>query len=187
MALLKIARMGHPVLMTPAAKDDDPTAPAVRHLVRDMVETMADAGGIGLAAPQVHVGLRVVVYFVPPEREEDGDGVDLTVMINPEVTPLGDETAISSEGCLSLPGMSGMVRRPSRVRVAYSTLDGERVEEELSGYQARVVQHECDHLDGVLYPMRMDDLSTLGYVEEKSLAFNEDEDMRENEAEAAHG
>jgi len=186
-ALLKIARMGHPALMTPAKPVEDPTAPEIRRLARDMVQTMADAGGVGLAAPQVHVGLRVVVYFVPPERGEAGEGVDLTVMVNPRVTPLGEETNEATEGCLSLPGMSGMVRRPSRVRVRYETLDGETVDQELSGYQARVVQHECDHLDGILYPMRMTDLSSLGYVEEKAMAEAMKQDEAEPEREAAHG
>lgn len=166
MALLKIARMGNPVLMTRAEAVADPTSPPIASLVRDMVETMADAGGIGLAAPQVHVGLRVVVYYVPASRSDDGEEAPLTIMVNPVVEALGTETTIDAEGCLSLPGMSGLVRRPTRVRVSYENLEGDRIEREVTGYHARVVQHECDHLDGILYPMRMDDLSSFGYLDE---------------------
>ena len=142
------------------------TSGAIAELVRDMVETLADSGGIGLAAPQVHVPLRVVIYFVPGSRTEDGEDVSLRVLINPVIEALGTFTVVATEGCLSLPGMSGQVRRPDRIRLTYSNLEGDMLEEEISGFHARVVQHECDHLDGILYPMRMDDLSTLGYVEE---------------------
>ena len=166
MAILKIARMGNPVLMEKAEPVDDLTSPDILRLVRDMVDTMADAGGIGLAAPQVHVGSRVVVYFVPASRAEDGNEVPLTVLINPVIERLGNETTTAAEGCLSLPGMTGMVSRADNIRLSYQSLDGDSVEVELSGYHARVVQHECDHLDGILYPMRMDDLGSLGYVDE---------------------
>lgn len=166
MALLKIAKMGHPVLMSPAELVSDPTAPEIAVLVRDMVETMADAGGIGLAAPQVHVGRRVVVYSVPQERTADGNGVDLWVLVNSVIEPLGVETSVAPEGCLSLPGMAGLVKRPDTIRLRYQDLHGCSQTERLTGYHARVVQHECDHLDGILYPMRMDDLGTLGYIDE---------------------
>ena len=180
MAILKIARMGHPVLMAPAQAVPDPEAPEIRNLVADMVETMIDADGVGLAAPQVHVPLRVVVFHVPGPRiaeEEDPDRardledkglgeVPLTVLINPEITPLGEDTIEGFEGCLSLPGMRGQVRRHARIRYRATGLDGQPIEREAVGFHARVVQHECDHLDGILYPMRMDDLATFGYVEE---------------------
>ncbi|MEQ8664691.1 MAG: peptide deformylase [Rhodospirillales bacterium] len=180
MSLLKIARMGNPVLMRRALRVEEPASPAIARLVGDMIETMADAGGVGLAAPQVHVGLRVVVYFVPPSRTEDGSEVPLTVLINPVIEPLGTETALDREGCLSLPGMTGVVRRPVRIRLSYQDLDGDRLEREISGYHARVVQHECDHLDGILYPMRMDDLASFGYVDEiYSQTVNTEEEEQE--------
>lgn len=166
MAILKIARMGHPVLMAPARPVANPKAPAIRRLVADMIETMVDAPGIGLAAPQVHVPLRVVVFLVPAERQGGADEVPLTILVNPEIEPLGGEKETGMEGCLSLPGMAGLVPRFTRVRYRAVTPEGEGIECIAEGYHARVVQHECDHLDGILYPMRMTDLSSFGYVEE---------------------
>lgn len=170
MAILKIARMGHPVLMRPASPVTDPTSPGIRALVDDMVETMADARGLGLAAPQVHVPLRVVVFRVPEggsnaTRPESARRA-LTVLINPEVTPIGQAMETGWEGCLSVPGLRGLVPRHAAIRYAGLTPDGTRIECEAEGYHARVVQHECDHLDGVLYPMRMADLSKLVFESE---------------------
>ena len=169
MALLKIARMGHPVLRGPAAPVEDPTAPWVRRLVEDMIETMADAGGTGIAAPQVHAAHRIVVFRVGPERLTDlpGDAEqDLTVLVNPVIEPLGGERALAWEGCLSVPGMRGVVPRNLRIRYRALGLDGEAIEREVAGFHARVVQHECDHLDGILYPQRMTDLRLLAFTEE---------------------
>ena len=173
MAILKIARMGHAVLRAPATPVADPTAPDVRRLVRDMIETMYDAGGTGLAAPQVHVPLRVVVFMVTEERaaatesvEDRPGGVPLTVLINPETAPLSGEMAEDWEGCLSIPGLTGLVPRHTAIRYRAVGLDGTPVEREAHGFHARVVQHECDHLDGILYPQRMTDLSSLAFTEE---------------------
>jgi len=169
MALLKIARMGNPVLRAPAAAVEDPTAPWVRRLVDDMIETMDDAGGTGLAAPQVHQPWRIVVFFVSGERltEMPGDvAQDLTVLINPVVELLGRERAFGWEGCLSVPGLRGVVPRHLRIRYCATGLDGETIEREVEGFHARVVQHECDHLEGVLYPQRMTDLRLLFFLEE---------------------
>ncbi|MEQ8504004.1 MAG: peptide deformylase [Rhodospirillales bacterium] len=170
MAILKIARMGHPALMGKAQPVEDPTDPRIHGLIADMVETMADAPGIGLAAPQVHVPLRIVVFRVPGERCEDSKDVPLTAMINPVIEPLSDETEEDWEGCLSVPGMTGRVPRHTHIRYSAHGPDGKTFEREARGYHARVVQHECDHLDGVLYPMRMTDLSTFGFVEEMARA-----------------
>ena len=162
MAILKIAKMGHPVLRRRAAPVPDPTAPEIRRLVEDMIETMEDADGAGLAAPQVHVPLRVVIFHVPRGRDEDNDEpVPLTVLINPVVEPLTEEMAGGWEGCLSVPGMVGTVPRYTRVRYSGVGPDGGRIDRTAEGFHARVVQHECDHLDGILYPQRMDDLSML--------------------------
>jgi peptide deformylase len=174
MAVLKIARMGHPVLRHPAEPVPDPTAPSVHALVRDMVETLADAGGVGLAAPQVHVGLRVLLFAVPKERAGDpkaGEGtadgpVPLTVLINPVIEPVGDEMASDWEACLSVPGLTGFVPRHTRIRYSGVGLNGEQIKRAASGFHARVLQHEYDHLDGVLYPQRMTDLKMLGFLEE---------------------
>jgi peptide deformylase len=169
MALLKIARMGNPVLRARAAPIDHPTAPWVRQLVDDMIETMEDAGGTGLAAPQVHMPHRLVIFRVGPERLTNlpGDGEqDLTVLINPVIEPIGNERALGWEGCLSVPGMRGVVPRHQRIRYRGVGLDGAAIEREVAGFHARVVQHECDHLDGFLYPQRMPDLRLLVFIEE---------------------
>jgi peptide deformylase len=169
MALLKIARMGHPVLRATADMVEDPTAPWVRRLVEDMVETMEDAGGTGLAAPQVHMPWRIVVFRVDGERLSDlpGDSEqDLTTLINPVVEPVGNEMAYGWEGCLSVPGLRGVVPRHLRVRYRGLGLDGGVIERDVAGFHARVVQHECDHLDGILYPQRMTDHRLLMFLEE---------------------
>jgi peptide deformylase len=169
MALLKIARMGNPALRARAAEVDDPAAPWVRALVEDMLETMEDAGGTGIAAPQVHAPHRIVVFRVAGERASDlpGDGDQpLTVLINPVIEPVGNEMALGWEGCLSVPGLRGVVPRHLRVRYRGLGLSGELIEREAAGFHARVVQHECDHLDGMLYPQRMTDHRLLVYTEE---------------------
>jgi peptide deformylase len=184
MAILKIARMGHPVLATVAAPVSDPTAPEIRRLVNDMVETMADANGAGLAAPQVHVPLRVVVFQAPSERSEpsnrgertpdpDRSGDEafdhtapLTVLINPEIAVIDPRPEGGWEGCLSVPGLRGWVERPAHIRYRGFGLDGKLIERTARGFHARVVQHECDHLDGWLYPARMTDLGKLVFESE---------------------
>ena len=167
MAILKIARMGHPVLERRADPVADPTHPDIRRLIADMRETLADIGGAGLAAPQVHAPLRIAIFEEPCENAEDDEApAPLVVLINPEVEPVGNEIATDWEGCLSVPGLRGAVPRPSRVRYRATGPDGEAIEREADGFHARVVQHECDHLDGVLYPMRMTDLSSLHFVSE---------------------
>jgi peptide deformylase len=169
MALLKIARMGHPVLRAVAAPVEDPAAPWVPRLVADMIETMEDAGGTGIAAPQVHHSCRIVVFRVPGERLTDMPGdvaQDLTVLINPVVETLGRERALGWEGCLSVPGLRGVVPRHLRVSYSGTGLDGEVIGRTVEGFHARVVQHECDHLDGILYPQRMTDHRLLVFLEE---------------------
>ena len=169
MTLLKIARMGHPVLLRRAEPVADPTAREIGRLVDDMIETMQDARGVGLAAPQVHVSRRVIVFRAPAERAAEGgqDGeVPLTALVNPEFEPVGEELELGWEGCLSIPGLSGAVPRHARIRYRGTAPDGEAVEREAHGFHARVVQHEIDHLDGILYTMRMDDLGMLCFSDE---------------------
>jgi peptide deformylase len=170
MTLLKIARMGHPVLLQAAEAIADPTSRDVGRLLEDMVETMEDASGVGLAAPQVYEGKRVIIFKSPRERgEEDGAETDfspLTALINPEFEPVEDELALGWEGCLSIPGLTGAVPRYSRIVYRGYLPNGQPVEREATNFHARVVQHEIDHLDGVLFPMRMTDLSLLSFNEE---------------------
>ncbi len=165
MAILKIARMGHPVLLRRADPVTDPTDPEIARLAADMIETMLDANGIGLAAPQVHVPLRLFVMHLPAARTGD-DALPPIVVINPTLAPVGDETVLRWEGCLSIPGLRAAV--PRFVRIRYTGVDtaGKPVGGEVDGLHANVVQHENDHLDGILYPMRVLDFATFGFNEE---------------------
>ena len=148
-----IVRLGAEVLLKVAEPVENITQAEI-DLVRDMVETMYQAKGIGLAATQVRVSKRVLVFFLPAERDQpSGQGIPLTVLINPEVIPVDEvDTNVDFEGCLSVPGVRGRVRRWSRVRYTGWTAGGERLQREAEGWHARVVQHELDHLNGVLYP-----------------------------------
>jgi len=174
MAILKIARMGHPVLAGIAAPVADPTDPELKRLVADMIETMKDSDGAGLAAPQVHVPLRVVVFQVPGEPiDETLSAVErfdhtapLTVLINPVIQVMEEVLEGGWEGCLSVPGLRGWVERPRHIRYTGFDIAGNRVSRTARGFHARVVQHECDHLDGMLYPLRMQDLSKLLFESE---------------------
>ena len=168
MAILKIARMGHPILYCRAEGVADPAAPETRTLANDMLQTMLDAPGTGLAAPQVHVPLRLVIFRVPLTAEEDIAGAEapLTVLINPILEPLGDEMVAAWEGCLSLPGLRGLVPRYTHLRYRGVDLAGAPIDRTVDGFHARVVQHECDHLDGILYPQRMADLTGLIFESE---------------------
>lgn len=173
MAILKITRMGHPVLAGRAEPVADPTHPDIHRLVADMLETMIDANGAGLAAPQVHVPLRVVVFQAPADRS---DGLSeqemfdhtapLTVLINPEIEIIGSERETGWEGCLSVPGLRGLVERPAHIRYRGVDHEGHKIDRVAKGFHARVVQHECDHLDGVLYPQRVGNLKQLIFESE---------------------
>lgn len=167
MAILKIARMGHPVLLQKCAAVSDPGAPEIRRLVADMMETMEDAPGVGLAAPQVYQPLRLFVFRVPGARQDSEDeSVPNTVLINPTVEPIGEERALGWEGCLSIPGLRAAVPRAARIRYRGIDCDGNVIEREATGFHARVVQHEYDHLDGILYTMRMSDFRYFGFTDE---------------------
>jgi peptide deformylase len=174
MAILKIARMGHPVLARKAQAVVNPAAPEIRWLVADMVETMIDADGAGLAAPQVHVPLRVVVFQAPGERSDPGlseaerfdHTAPLTILINPEIEVLDGTTESGWEGCLSVPGLRGLVERPAHIRYRGFDAEGRPIERTARGFHARVVQHEVDHLEGILYPQRMRDMSKFLYESE---------------------
>jgi peptide deformylase len=174
MAILKIARMGHPVLARRAEPVANPAAPEIRRLVGDMVETMIDANGAGLAAPQVHVPLRVMVFQAPEERSDpalsEAERFDhmapLTVLINPAIEILDQEIEGGWEGCLSVPGLRGYVERPAHIRYRGFDQEGRAIAREAKGFHARVVQHEHDHLEGILYPQRMRDLKKFIFESE---------------------
>jgi peptide deformylase len=165
MALLKIARMGHPVLTRTAGPVEDPGSEEVRRLIADMAETMADAEGIGLAAPQVYRPLRLILFLDIDERE-DAPRRPPIALIDPVIEPLGEAIVPGLEGCLSIPGLRGIVPRHAQIGYRGMTPDGRVIEREADGLHARVVQHEVDHLDGILYPMRMRDLRQLTFESE---------------------
>lgn len=165
MAIREILRMGHPVLLKQAAPVSAFNTHELHTLLRDMHETMEHANGAGLAAPQIGVSLQVVVFGVRENpRYPEAEQVPYTVLINPVITPLDSETEDGWEGCLSVPGLRGIVPRHTRVRYTGFDAEGQPIDRTVGGFHARVVQHECDHLIGVLYPSRMRDLSLLGYT-----------------------
>ena len=166
MAILRVARMGHPVLRRVAAPITDPTDPEVARLAADMRETLEHIGASGIAAPQVFVSKRLVVYRMIAARIPADSGIQpvpWTVLVNPVITPLTDETMPVWERCLSIPGLHGKVPRYPELSISYQTLAGETVSQEAHGTWAALLQHECDHLDGILFPMRMTDLSLLAF------------------------
>lgn len=161
-----VLRMGDPRLLERSREVASVSTPELRALLDDMRETMRAQNGAGLAAPQIGVGLRVVIFGVERNpRYPDVEPVPYTELVNPVLTPLSDELEDGWEGCLSVPGLRGVVPRFRRLR--YHGLDpaGTVIEREVEGFHARVVQHECDHLDGILYPMRVRDFTRFGYTD----------------------
>jgi peptide deformylase len=172
MAILKVARMGHPVLRA-RARPIDPgaiTSSRVQQLIDDMFETMHEYQGVGLAAPQIHESVRLFVAgFAPADDDEDGEErsrVPMMAVINPEITPLSAETVEDWEGCLSIPDIRGRVPRARQILVRAYDRRGKRLEMKASGFTARVIQHETDHLDGVLFFDRMKSFETLTFLDE---------------------
>ncbi len=165
MAVREILKMGDERLLRVAAPVTDFDSPALLALVEDMFDTMRAANGAGLAAPQIGEDLQLVIFgFDRNERYPEAPPVPLTVLCNPEIVPLDDEMADGWEGCLSVPGLRGVVPRHARIRYRGRDARGQAIEREADGFHARVVQHECDHLIGRLYPTRMRDLRQLGYT-----------------------
>jgi len=178
MSILKVARMGHPVLRARARALDKSavTSPAMQKLIDDMMETMEEYHGVGLAAPQVHEGLRLFVASLDSERSDDPS--EPVAIINPEITPIGTEMREDWEGCLSIPDIRGRVSRHYEIRVRGLDREGERIELRATGFSARVIQHETDHLDGILFFDRMRGFETLTFLEEYSRFWikHDDED-----------
>ena len=182
MAILKVARMGHPVLRRKCETIDPEkiTGPEVQGLIRDMFETMAEYNGVGLAAPQVHLPVRLCI--AGGEVDEEGR-VQYRILINPEITVLDEDDRLGMyEGCLSVPGMRGWVERPASITVVAWNEKGEKIDFALEGFPAVVVQHECDHLDGILYVDRIEDTTKFAYEEEAERFFDmADENTDEDE------
>ena len=169
MAILKVAHMGHPVLRATARPLEaaEIRSAAFQQLVDDMFETMAEYQGVGLAAPQVHKSVRLFVAGLPePEDDDDEPGVPLMALINPEITPVGRDVAEDWEGCLSIPDIRGRVPRATQISVRAYDRNGKRIEMKVSNFTARVIQHETDHLDGVLFFDRMNSFESLTFLPE---------------------
>ena len=167
MAIQPILKMGDPRLFEVSVPVFPSEIPNLSGLIADMIDTMNDADGAGLAAPQIGVMKRVVIFGVDfNPRYPDAESVPFTILINPSITALDDEKDYGWEGCLSVPGMRGLVVRHTNIR--YTGLDekGEKIDRTVTGFHARVVQHECDHLDGILYPLRIEDMRNFGYEDE---------------------
>jgi peptide deformylase len=166
MTVKTILRMGDSRLLQPAQPVTDFAGAELRTLIEDMQDTMKAAGGVGLAAPQIGVGLQVVIFgFQQSVRYPDAASVPETILINPLITPLDDETEDGWEGCLSVPGLRGLVPRSRAIRYRGCDENGQPIERTVSGFHARVVQHECDHLQGILYPMRVRDFTHFGFTD----------------------
>ena len=166
MAIREILKMGDPRLLRIAAPVTEFDTPDLLALVEDMFDTMRAANGAGLAAPQIGEDLQLVIFgFASNERYPDARPVPQTVLINPVIEPLGDDMVDGWEGCLSVPGLRGVVPRFARIRYRGFDPQGRAIEREADGFHARVVQHECDHLDGVLYPMRVRDFRRFGFTD----------------------
>lgn len=167
MAIKTVLRMGDMRLLQRASSVGNFDTRELHTLLADMRDTMQSLNGAGLAAPQIGVSLRVVIFGVEHNsRYPDAEAVPETVLINPVVTPIGDVMEEEWEGCLSVPGMRGQVPRHMHIRYQGQNEFGAKIDRNVSGFHARVVQHECDHLDGILYPMRIRDMTQFGYVEE---------------------
>ena len=167
MAIRPVLRMGDPRLLEPSRPVERFDTPELHALIADLDDTMKAMNGAGLAAPQIGVGLQVVIFGVGRNpRYPDAEEVPYTVLLNPQLMPLGNEMEEGWEGCLSVPGMRGLVPRFRQLRYRGFDQHGKPLDRSVSGFHARVVQHECDHLDGILYPMRIRDLRNFGFNEE---------------------
>ena len=179
MALRRVLKMGDPDLLRVSEPVKLFDTPDLKELIADLWETMEAEGGVGIAAPQVGVAQRVVVFGLEEsERYPEAPAIPRTVLINPEIEPIGNDAVDGWEGCLSVPGMRGVV--PRFVRIRYSGYDekGQRIEREAEDFHARVVQHECDHLDGILYPMRIEDMRLFGFESELIVHREEGDEIR---------
>jgi len=169
MSILKVARMGHPVLRQKARaiEPGDIKTAAVQRLIDDLIDTMVEYHGVGLAAPQVHEGLRVFVAALDTNEDDESDaGVEPIAIINPEITPVGSDVVEDWEGCLSIPDVRGRVPRSREIKVRAYDRKGDRLELRARGYSARVIQHETDHLDGILFFDRMKTFESLTFLDE---------------------
>ena len=166
MSILKIARLGHPILYKKTSLVDNIIEPGIKKLIHDMSETMIDYKGIGLAAPQVHISKQIIIFRMLDVQEKESNEIKITALINPKITKISEETDNQWEGCLSIPGMLGLVKRPSSIIYEGFDMSGNKVQQKAEGRHARIVQHECDHLDGIVITHRLVDKNAYGYEDE---------------------
>jgi len=180
MAVQEVIKMGHPLLLARAKEVENFATAELERLIIDMKDTMAALNGAGIAAPQIAVSLRIVIFGISENpRYHDADSVPETVLINPEISIIGPERESAWEGCLSVPHLRGLVPRYTSIRYRGYDTQGNLIEREAHGFHARVVQHEVDHLDGILYPSRIEDLKNFGF--EDALFQESPEDNIEEE------
>ncbi|MDP6725490.1 MAG: peptide deformylase [Arenicellales bacterium] len=173
MSVARVLRMGDPSLVKRARPVGNEEVSSLTSLIETLWETMAAAEGVGLAAPQIGVSVQVVVFGERSDRYPNQPAIPRTVLINPVVETLGDQETSAWEGCLSLPGMRGLVDRPDKIRYRGFDQQGCEIDCTVSGFHARVVQHECDHLDGILFPMRIRDMRYFGFEQELEMIERE--------------
>ena len=168
MSILKIAKIGHPVLIKKSEKVKNISKDDLKRLVIDMTHTLLDAEGIGLAAPQVHIGKRIIIFRTPVKNDEDIEEkkIQITTLINPSYKNITEEIEDDWEGCLSIPGMLGKVRRYKKIVYQGYNLQGKLIKKNVEGLYARVIQHECDHLEGILFISRLIHPKAFGFAEE---------------------
>ena len=164
MSILKIAKIGHPVLLKKGAEIEEFSTNSVKKIIYDMSETLIDYNGIGLAAPQVHISKRIIIFRNPDLEEKEK--INITPLINPSFKPMTEEQEDDWEGCLSIPGMQGLVRRFKKITYYGYDLEGNKFQNEVDGLHARVIQHEIDHLDGILYTERLANKKAFGFERE---------------------
>ena len=167
MSILKIARLGHPVLQKKASVVKKLPDLTIQKLIEDMTETMLDANGIGLAGPQVHISKQVVIIRLPEnDNEVEDKPIKISVLINPKLSKISEETNNDWEGCLSIPGMLGLVKRHSSISYEGFDISGNKIQRNAEGLEARIIQHECDHLNGIVFTHRLVDKKAYGYTDE---------------------
>ena len=166
MSILKIAKIGHPILSIKAKLVDKIPDSSLNNLVKDMSETMLEAEGVGLAAPQIHISKQIMIFRIPDNNELENDTIEVTALINPKIIISNEKTENQWEGCLSIPGMTGLVKRYSEIEYEGLDLNGKIIKKKVSGLHARIVQHEFDHLNGVMYTQRLVDPRAFGFAEE---------------------
>ena len=178
MSILKIAKIGHPILLKKTKEVKEIGSDNIKKIVYDMSETMLDIKGIGLAAPQVHINKRILI-FQNPDIEEENTTIEITALINPNIEKINEETNDAWEGCLSIPGMLGLVRRYSKIKYFGYDLEGNIINKETENLHARIVQHEFDHLNGILYTRRLAHKDAFGFEDEIEKYWKQNEENKD--------